>query len=217
MTALAWAAIGESRAAGGHFAVDDAALLEVGECQVETWVELASGRATLLHAGPACRVGAVEIGLDGDRLRVPGERSAITVGPQIKWARAIDERTSVGVVALAGWNGRSGRYVGAGVYAPVTLRVADGVWLHANAGRDWSADAPPAARVGVAIDWQAAPAWLLTGEVFRQAHATVGRLGVRWQPSAAFNVDSSWARGIGASACAWWTIGASWTFARPSR
>ena len=57
-------------AAGGHYAVDDAVILEPEACQVEFWIDKAAdGRGTLLHAGPACRVGPVELGLNLDGVR----------------------------------------------------------------------------------------------------------------------------------------------------
>ena len=201
----------ESRAAGGHFAVDDAALLDAGQCQLDTWGEREPGTRTLVHAGVACRIGPVELGLGADRQRLSGARPATVAVQQVKWAQAIDERTSIGVVALAGWRGRSPRYAGAALYAPVTVRVAEGVWLHANAGRDWMADAPATSRLGIAVEWQAATAWSLTGEALRQSGTNIARAGVRWQPSATFNVDLSRAEG-GAGVGSSWSLGATWTF-----
>ena len=64
------AAVSSAQAAGGHHAVDDAALLEPGQCQVETWFDHElGGERRLLHVGPGCRVGAVEFGLNFDRAR----------------------------------------------------------------------------------------------------------------------------------------------------
>ena len=45
-------------AAGGHFAVDDASLLEPGQCGAESWVSRDTGGDRSLRAGAACRVGA---------------------------------------------------------------------------------------------------------------------------------------------------------------
>lgn len=76
---------GEGAWAAGHFDVDDAATLDPGQCQYETWwgrtgVEPVTG----FHIGPACRIGPVELGLNLDRLSVQGLHSA-TGGPQLKW------------------------------------------------------------------------------------------------------------------------------------
>ena len=100
-----------------------------------------------------------------------------------------------------------------GLHAPVTVRLADGLWLHANGGRDWFGEAPASTRAGVALEWQAAPAWSLTGEAFRQAGFNVARVGVRWQASATFSIDLSGARGAGAALGSFWSLGANWTFA----
>jgi hypothetical protein len=60
----AWAALAgalacapSAHAAGGHHAVDDASILEPGQCQVESWVDRENGgNRSTLHAGTACRV-----------------------------------------------------------------------------------------------------------------------------------------------------------------
>ena len=46
-----WAS--EGHAAGGHFAVDDAAILDAGTCQVETWWEHANHAGSLRREGQA--------------------------------------------------------------------------------------------------------------------------------------------------------------------
>lgn len=55
------ASVPRARAAGGHHAVDDAAILEPGQCYIETWLGRETrGARRLLHAGPACRVAGVD-------------------------------------------------------------------------------------------------------------------------------------------------------------
>src|SRR3954447_16160664 len=90
IVASLWAASGH--AAGGHFAVDDAAILEVGTCLLETWWERADHAGSLLHLGPACRVGPVELALNADRLQPPDRAAQTPVGPQVKWAVSIADR-----------------------------------------------------------------------------------------------------------------------------
>jgi len=202
-------------AAGGHFAVDDAAILEVGECLIETWWERADHGASLLHLGPACRVGPVELAIDADRIQPRDGAPQTPVGPQIKWATSIDDRVSVGVAALAAWQGSAARYAAATVYAPLTLRIADPLLLNVNVGRDWVRDLPARARAGASLEWQATPAWTVIGERFRQYGGDFARLGVRWQPSDSLGFDLSRAGGIGASSIRTWTLGANWTFDAP--
>ena len=54
---LVTCACGSALAAGGHHAVDDAAILSRGECEGETWFSGEAGGRRLLHAGTNCRVG----------------------------------------------------------------------------------------------------------------------------------------------------------------
>ena len=205
----------EGRAAGGHFAVDDAAILDVGTCQIETWRERADHVGSLLHVGPACRVGPVELAVNADRIQSSGVAPKTPVGPQIKWAAAVDDRVSVGLVALAGWQGSAPRYAGATLYAPLTLRVADALQLNVNVGRDWVRDMPTRGRAGVSLEWQSAPEWTIIGERFRQYGSDFARLGVQWQQSNALGFDLSRAVGVGATSAGTWTLGATWTFDAP--
>jgi hypothetical protein len=208
-----WASDGH--AAGGHFAVDDAAILDAGTCQVETWWEHANHAGSLLHVGPACRVGPVELAVNADRIQ-PRDRAPQTpVGLQVKWATSIDDRISVGLVALAAWQGSAPSYAGATLYAPLTLRVADALQLNVNVGRDWLRDLPARGRAGASLEWQAAPAWTIIGERYRQFGADFARLGVQWQQSNSLGFDLSRARGVGATSAGIWTLGATWTFDAP--
>ena len=95
----------QTHAAGGHHSVDDAAILDAGQCQVETWTDQHANNAQdLLHVGPACRVGMVEIGLNLEREH-GSEGRTVRASPQVKWAFAIGDSLSAGVLATAGWQG----------------------------------------------------------------------------------------------------------------
>jgi len=213
VVACLWARDGH--AAGGHFAVDDAAILDVGTCAVETWWERADVAGSLLHVGPACRVGPVELAVNVDRIQPRDHAPQTPVGPQIKWATPIGDRVSVGLVGLVAWQGSAPRYAGATVYAPLTLRVADALLLNVNVGRDWLRDLPTRWRAGASLEWHAAPEWTIIGERFRQYGADLARLGVRWQQSDSLGFDLSHARGVGATSARIWTLGATWTFGVP--
>ena len=74
LASLCMAASFGARAAGGHFDVDDATIVNPGRCQVEAWItRVPAEAATVFHVGPACRVGPVEIGLNFDHVRVTDE------------------------------------------------------------------------------------------------------------------------------------------------
>ena len=202
-------------AAGGQFAVDDAAILDVGTCLIETWWERADRAGSLLHLGASCRVGPVELALNADRIQ-PRDRAPLTpVGPQIKWAVPIDDRVSVGLVALVAWQGSAPHYAGATVYAPLTLRIAETLLLNVNVGQDWLHDLPTRGRAGASLEWQAVPEWTIIGERFRQYGADFARLGARWQQSSSLGFDLSHARGVGATSARTWALGATWTFDAP--
>jgi hypothetical protein len=199
-------------AAGGHFAVDDAFLLDPGQCQIETWLEREGSTRSLVHLGPACRAGPLEIGLNVDRTRWRDRGFAAVVGPQVKWAHALDDRVSLGMVASVGLQGSSPTYAGASLYVPVSVRVAPSVLLHANGGRDWSKGAGSASRAGFSVEWQPSDSWTVVGERFRQGGANFARLGVRWQAGTALILEASRAVAVHGEGGGWWTVGAAWTF-----
>lgn len=204
-----------ARAAGGHHAVDDAAILDPGQCQFETWVDRERGGArTLLHLGPACRVGPVELGLNADRVHLSGAGSVTTAGPQVKWATAIDERLSAGIVVSASWQEGAPRYLGSTVVLPVTWRAGETLLVHVNAGRDLRAGADDENRAGVALEWAPLPAWSFVAERFRESRTNYWRAGARWVFTEALNVDLSHARSLDRGVPAWWTLGLTWAFDR---
>jgi hypothetical protein len=208
-----WAPNGH--AAGGHFAVDDAAILDVGTCLIETWWERADRAGSLLHLGPACRVGPVELALNADRIQPRDGAPQTPVGPQVKWAASIDDRISIGLAALVAWQGSEPHYAGASLYAPLTLRIADALLLNVNIGRDWLRDRPPRSRAGASLEWEATPEWTFIGERFRQYGGDFARLGVQWRQSNSLVFDLSRARGVDGSSLRTWTLGANWTFDAP--
>ena len=202
-------------AAGGHFAVDDATILEPGECQVEVWRESADELGWLVHVGPACRVGPVELAVNAEHFRVRDLPTQTAVGPQVKWVTTIYDRLAVGVVAAATWRTATPHYVGASLYAPLSVKLAESLRANVNLGRDWLRGGASLARGGIALEWQATPAWVLVGERFRQAGADFARVGAQWQASEAIGFDLSRTRGLGAAAASGWAIGVTGSFAAP--
>jgi len=222
--ALLGLALNEAHAAGGHHAVDDAAILEPGQCEVETWFDRERGGGrTLLHVGPACRLGPVELGLNMDRARSAtnsgnagnaGNDTTVTAGPQVKWVTPVTESLSVGVVLAAGWQDSSPRFVGSTVVLPLTWQPTQSLAVHVNLGRDFRQHAKDMSRAGAALEWAATPQWSMVAERFREGQAHFWRVGARYVVSDTLSLDLSQARGLAGAAPAWWTVGFNWAFQR---
>ena len=203
-----------SHAAGGHHAVDDAAILEPGTCQVEVWVDRASGgRGTLLHGGPACRVGAVELSLNLDRFQADGAGAVSAGGPQLKWARELAPALSAGIVLSAGLRDHAPNFIGGSVVVPVTWQVGESLRIHVNAGRDFLRGGPDLSRSGAAVEWMATSSWSLVAERFREVRLDFWRAGIRYAPHSDISVDLSRAEGL-AGAPARWAVGLTVAFQR---
>ncbi len=192
-------------AAGGHHAVDDAAILDPGQCQLETWYDHESGGSRrLLHLGPACRIGAVEVGLNFDRLQAAKVTGG---GPQVKWATALSKDLSVGVLASANWLSLSSHYGFTSIVVPVSWQVSEQVALHVNAGRDFRAGKSDISRAGASVEWAPNATWMGVAERWRENGFNYARVGGRWNVSPALSLDLSRARSVGSGPPGWWTLG----------
>lgn len=199
------------RAAGGHHSVDDAALLDPQQCQLETWADRErGGTRTLLHAGPACRVGPFELGLNLDRVRLQGSGTTHVGGVQVKWGTQFGSEWSAGVVLAAARQDRAPKALGSSLVVPLTWQVSTGLLAHVNLGRDFRPGQSDSRRAGLAVEWAPSAAWTGVAEVFREGGANFRRFGVRWSATPNVSVDLSQARGLNATSTAWWSLGLNW-------
>lgn len=208
-------ALSAAHSAGGHHGVDDAAILEPGSCELESWFTRAHGGERLLHAGAGCRIGPVELGLAGEYARPDGGSQA-SYGLQAKWAREWLPGLSVGWSLSSDWQAHvRPRYQGVNAAALATWAVRDDLAVHLNVGRDFVHRAADQGRSGMALEWTARPGWSLVGERYYEGRTHFVRGGLRWAATDAWSVDLSRAhrlRGPGESS---WTLGATWQFSRP--
>jgi hypothetical protein len=200
-----------AQAAGGHHAVDDAAILLPGQCQAEAWLDRERGGArTLAHFGPACRVGAVELGLNVDRER--GERTTTFGGAQFKWATELRPGLAAGLAASIAAPDRRPRHLFGNLLVPVSWQASDALLVHANLGRDLVQHGASSSRAGLALEWSATPTWTFIGERFREAGSNRWRVGARWVLSPTVSLDLSRADAGHAGPPPWWSLGVSWLF-----
>lgn len=180
--------------AGGHFDVDDADTLGEGRCQYELWAGRAQSSSTAFqHLGLGCRVGAVELGLSGDRSSRPAAR---VLGPAIKWTWLGEPEQPVRAALAfgAGWDWRKHGKPSRQLLLPLTWQPLPALMLHANVGADWAGDSPRSARRGLAAEWAVDGKLSLIMERNRAAHAWTTRGGLRLGLTPALTLDMSAAR-----------------------
>jgi hypothetical protein len=196
-------------AMGGHFDVDDAAVLAPERCQIELWTVGRGESARLWHVGPACRVGPVELGLVAESVSID-ERHARIVGAQAKvagnWLPHLD-----GGLVVAAARDTTRRLDLITVYVPVTWSVSRSVNLHAIVGGDHTSDGRQTGRLGAAGEWALDERFTLLAERFRAFGITLTRLGLRLAVGEHASIDFSAAR-VSNTGNRLWGLGWSWEF-----
>lgn len=191
-----------SASAGGHFDVDDARILDVGECQYEVWASHfrggTSSPVTGSHFGPACRVGPVELGFNVDRYATRGEPTTVWLGPQLKWTflgRKDDAPLAAAVSLSASFDLQNGGRTGGQFVIPVTWRAANALQFHVNVGADWlPVTGERTRRTGVTGEWAMNGHVSLIAERNRAFDVWTSRLGARFALTPLTSLDVSVSR-----------------------
>lgn len=208
------AAGGCALAAGGHHAVDDAAILDPGQCELESWFVRAQGNQRLLHAGASCRVGPVELGIASEAARAGGASQA-GHGVSAKWATPVADDISIGASVGPAWAAHARpRYQGATVAMLATWTPREDVAVHLNLGRDLVHRGRDAARHGVAAEWLPIDGWSFLAERFLEQGGHFARAGARWAGGKAWSLDLSRSHRLSGPGASAWTVGASWILDR---
>jgi len=205
--AAAAPACAAAQAAGGHHAVDDATILDRGNCEEENWVSRYQGGTRLLHAGVNCRVGPVELDGAGEYARGDGG-SATQWNLEVKWAKPVGNGWAVGLDLQPVWAAhQSPRYAATRFSALATWNVTEGVDLHFNAGRDWLRGDRDFPRYGIGMDWAPIPRWSFVLERYLESGTHFVRTGARWAAGRQWTVDLSYAQRLSGPAPSYWTFG----------
>ena len=203
-----------AQAAGGHHAVDDAAILAPGSCELEAWGSSFNGAGQRFQAGANCRAGPVELGVAGLHER-RGEERPTEYGLQAKWAQGWLPGLSVGWSLVAAWQARPQQgFLGSSASALLTWAARDDLALHLNLGRDFVHGGPDQGRNGVALEWTPRAGWSLVGERYEEDRTQFLRAGVRLAVTEAVSVDMSRAQSLSGPGPSRWTVGATWQFSR---
>ncbi len=202
-------------AAGGHHAVDDAAIDDPGQCNLELWAERSDlDRRQLQHAGVGCNLLGVELGVNADRETAHGASTRHLHGVQLKWATPLRPQLAIGVVGALGWQGEAPRSQRT-LLVPLTWTPRDDLAIHLNVGRTFQAGEADRTARGIAMEWQPTAKWQAMAEYFHDGERPLARLGVRHFLTPQVSLDLSFARSIPPSSVpreGWWSVGFNWAF-----
>ena len=199
-------------AAGGHHAVDDAAMLEAGSCKIEGWSAAGPADARSVRAGAGCRVGALELSLGTEQLR-NDRASAHAWGVQVKWAHELQPGVAMGLSLAPIWQGRSAQdYQGSVAMGLFTWEAVQYLRLHLNLGRLLRQRGPDDTLGGVSLDWRFLADWQAMVERFRVDSTHFARAGLRWTPVKGWSLDTSRAQALSGPRGSVWTLGVTREF-----
>jgi hypothetical protein len=225
---------GAVQAAGGAYAVDDAAIDDIGACKVESWASFASNSDFAAVSTPACVLPfvfkPVEFGLQAARTRVDHE-----------WGTSLTPKAKMNIVkpgvgnfgfALSGgttFDALTGENTGSYVNIPVTYTVSETFKININGG--WLYDRIAALHYvtyGAGVEWMPVkdgPITLLA-EVFGLAGPqgdprTITdprfQAGIRITPIETADFDIIYGRNITGENAHWLTVGLNVRFLPPKK
>jgi hypothetical protein len=226
-------AASSAHAAGGAFAVDDAAIDDVGACKVESWISLASNTDLAAVSTPACVIPLflpTEIGVQAARARADGEWST-SLTPKAKMTLVKPEAGKFGLAISGGatFDVLTGENTGTFVNVPVTYMVSETFKLNVNAG--WTYDRVNVlhyATYGAGFEWipvKDGPVTLiaevfgLIGERTDPRSITDPRFqaGIRITPIETLDLDLIYGRNIAGENANWVTVGLNVRFPAPKK
>lgn len=208
-------------AAGGAYAVDDAAVDGAGACKVESWLSFASNSDFIAAVTPACAVEIlrpIEIGVQLARSRADREWGT-SLAPKAKINLLPVETGKLGLAASASpsFDLVTGETTGIAVNVPVTFALTEDFRINLNGG--WFHDRIARldhATYGAGVEWSPAKPLTLIAEVFGLAGERVDprsvtdprlQAGLRVTPAESFDIDVIWGRNITGENAHWVTLG----------
>lgn len=206
----------ESWAAGGAFAVDDAAVDEPGACKVETWGSFADNTDRIGVIAPACVVNLlrpIEIGVSLARLR--SDRAWTTEGVikgKTNLLPVVTGRLGAALVGGAVFDLTAGEHTHVFFALPLTYSFNDQFRINLNAGWLWEREQRQSFFTwGAGIEWAFANPVTFIAEVFGLAgHGDDDprfQAGLRFTPRDWFDIDLIYGRNITGEDANWITVG----------
>jgi hypothetical protein len=203
--------------AGGPYAVDDAAIGEPGECQVESWLSAAGNGDRVAVVQPACvvRLGLpVELTATYQPVRIGGVGVDL-LGGQIKFIflRFGDLVIAVSVGTLVDIDDGESLTL---VNLPMTIKLNDDLRLNVNAG--WlRASATDSSHLftGFAVEWDFHSSWTVIAEVFGQTGPEEQprmQAGLRYAAGKAVDLDIVYGHNLTGEQASWATAGVNVRF-----
>ena len=171
-------------AAGPAFAsregVEEAEILERGECELEFAYARAQGDARGYMTEVSCRTGPVQLNGELEHARQP-EGSETQTAAEVKWAREVAEGWSAGILLRAQWAAHQHPHHDAtALVGLLTYEPSPDLELHLNVGRDFLRGGGHQLRSGIGAEWHVSGRWTLLAERYAQEETHFFRGTVRW-------------------------------------
>jgi hypothetical protein len=225
---LALFAVDDARAAGGAFAVDDAAVDAAGRCKIETWFSAANNPVTDWTAAvaPTCVAPLFahrfEIGAAFQRASAAGEHgNSLTVKtktplPLLDFLS--NDRFGVALVWGGSFDAANGQSHTMFVSAPLTIRIAESLIVNFSAGyHEDRIERYNAVTWGAGIELNLGPISLekftLIAEAFsNHRDHTATQIGLRFTPLERLDIDVIYGHNLASEEASWLTLGMNFRF-----
>ena len=198
--------------AAGPYAVDDASIGNVGECQVESWVSVAGNGDFIGTTQPACvvRFGApVELTAAFYAVRSDGAWAGLT-GLQIKFILLSLGQLAVALVVGDLADATNEEHL-AFVNVPYTIKVSDDFRVNINTGWSFNTQSDTSHFTwGGGLEWDFAKSWTLVAEMFGQTEIQTEprvQTGLRYTPTKSVDIDIIYGHNIAGENASWITAG----------
>ena len=213
VTALAALLPAMGQAAGGHYEVEDADLVDTGACELETWHTRVDSdnheSSAILTCNP---LGGFELGAGAERLLEDGDFYDTVVEVNGKMLFASGDAWAAGLYAAGFRSHQAGRIPEWEVRVPFTFEPLEPLALHLNAGWSWQRGDENETLWGVGADYALLDGVSLIVETFGsdRGDSTFAQAGVRFDV-AGTEVDLGYGRDRDGDDDQY-TLGAIWHF-----
>lgn len=197
---------------GGHYVVDDAALVDPGSCEVETWYSRADSDTDEVSGRLTCNVVPnLDLAVAVSRFS-PDSETAVELEAKTLFREMDASGWAWGLTVIGHFSDSMSEFDGVEAYIPVTKALTDNLDVHTNVGFAYEHDGDDVAIWGLGAEYALGGGVSLIGETYGSHEGgTELQVGARAELGAG-HLDLSYGQVRRDSDDNWVTVGFAWAF-----